>query len=119
MIKCVIIDDEQPAINVLEKYIKRIENLQLVGTATDPLKGIELIKNNGAEVAFLDIQMDEMTGIEVMNMLGQTVMTHLTQINGSQMSEYINLPQSTASGNYIVRVTVGKNVYTAKVNISK
>jgi len=73
MIKCVIIDDEQPAINVLEKYIKRSENLQLAGTSTDPLTGIEIIKNNDAEVVFLDIQMDEMTGIEVMNMLDPSI----------------------------------------------
>lgn len=73
MIKCVIIDDEQLAINVLEKYIKRISTLQLVGTAIDPIAGIELIKNNKADVAFLDIHMDEMTGIEVMNMLDPSV----------------------------------------------
>lgn len=73
MIKCVIIDDEQLAINVLEKYIKRISTLQLVGTAIDPIAGIELIKNNKADVAFLDIHMDEMTGIEVMNMLNPSV----------------------------------------------
>lgn len=69
MIRCVIIDDEQPAINVIEKYIKRIGQLQLVGTATNPLTGLELIKNTAADVVFLDIQMDEMTGIELMNIL--------------------------------------------------
>ncbi|MFT4152703.1 LytR/AlgR family response regulator transcription factor [Parafilimonas sp.] len=73
MIKCVIIDDEQPAINVLKNYIKRINNLHLTGTATNPLAGIELIKNNKADVVFLDIQMDEMTGIEVMNILDSSV----------------------------------------------
>jgi DNA-binding LytR/AlgR family response regulator len=73
MIKCVIIDDEQPAIKVLEKYIKRISTLQLVGSATDPFTGIELIKNNKADVVFLDIHMDEMTGIEVMDTLDPSV----------------------------------------------
>jgi DNA-binding LytR/AlgR family response regulator len=73
MIKCVIIDDEQPAINVLQNYIKRISHLQLIGTSTEPLAGIELVQKAKADVVFLDIQMDEMTGIEVMNMLDRSV----------------------------------------------
>lgn len=65
MIKCVIIDDEQPAISVLENYIKRIPHLQLIGTATNPIKGIEMVEKNMADLVFLDIQMDEMNGIDV------------------------------------------------------
>ncbi len=52
MISCVIIDDEQPAINVLKRYINRLPNLQLVGTATNPLVGIELIKKEKPAVGF-------------------------------------------------------------------
>ena len=73
MIKCVIIDDEQPAINVLENYIKRVPYLQLVGTATNPIPGIELINSTIAELVFLDIQMDEMSGIDVMKVLPDNV----------------------------------------------
>ena len=69
MIKCAVIDDEQSAINVLMNYIKRVSDLELVGTSTDPLKGLELIKSTNPDVVFLDIQMDEITGIELMNML--------------------------------------------------
>ena len=73
MIKCVIIDDEQPAINVLENYIKRVPYLQLVGTATNPIQGIELINNTKVELVFLDIQMDEMNGIDVMKVLPHNI----------------------------------------------
>ena len=73
MIKCVIIDDEQPAINVLENYIKRVPYLQLVGTATNPIMGIELINSTKAELVFLDIQMDEMSGTDVMKVLPDNV----------------------------------------------
>lgn len=73
MIKCVIIDDEQPAINVLENYIKRVPYLQLVGTATNPILGIELINSTKAELVFLDIQMDEMSGLDVMKVLTDNV----------------------------------------------
>jgi len=73
MFKCVVIDDEQPAINVLKNYIHKTPSLQLAGTATNPVIGMELIKQTGADVVFLDIQMDEMTGIEVKNMLDEKV----------------------------------------------
>lgn len=71
MIKCVIIDDEQPAINVIKSHIKRIPILKLVGTATSPLAGIKLVRSQNADLVFLDIQMDEMNGIDVMNQIGK------------------------------------------------
>lgn len=70
MIRSVIIDGEQPAINMLKKYIDRLPNLELVATETNPLLGIEIIKKEKPDVVFLDIQMDEMNGIEVMKILG-------------------------------------------------
>ncbi len=70
MKKCVIIDDEQPAIDVLVNYVKQMPGLVLVGTATNPLVGIEMIKRNNADVVFLDIQMDEMSGIDVIKIIG-------------------------------------------------
>jgi DNA-binding LytR/AlgR family response regulator len=73
MIKCVVIDDEQPAINVLQKYILQMPNLQLVGTATNPLVGIDIIRKTNPELVFLDIQMDEMNGMDVMQVLGDGV----------------------------------------------
>lgn len=69
MIKCVVIDDEQPAIDVIENYIKRVPNLELAGFSTNPLIGIELVKQHKPDVVFLDIQMDEMNGIEVMKII--------------------------------------------------
>ncbi|OJW31497.1 MAG: hypothetical protein BGO54_13625 [Sphingobacteriales bacterium 46-32] len=72
MIRCVIIDDEQPAINVLKKYIDRLPNLELIAAETNPLLGIEIVKKEKPDVVFLDIQMDEMNGIEVMKILGDS-----------------------------------------------
>ena len=65
MIKCYIIDDEQPAIKIIENYLKKFPSIELIGTSTNPIKGIEEIKKNKVELIFLDIQMDEMNGIEV------------------------------------------------------
>jgi DNA-binding LytR/AlgR family response regulator len=72
MIRCVIIDDERQAINVIKKYVGRLPNMELAGAETNPLLGIELIKKEKPDVVFLDIQMDEMNGIEIMKLLGKS-----------------------------------------------
>lgn len=65
MIKCVIIDDEQDAINVLKRFIEKLPNLKLVGESTNPITGLEIIKREEPDLVFLDIQMDQMSGIEL------------------------------------------------------
>lgn len=71
MLRCFILDDERPAINVLKRYINRMPDLLLVGTETNPIAGIELIQREKPDVVFLDIQMEEMSGLDVMNVIGQ------------------------------------------------
>lgn len=73
MIRCLIIDDEQPAINVLIKYIARLPNLEMLGQTTSPIAGIDMIGEQRPDLVFLDIQMDEMSGIEVMRQIGEEV----------------------------------------------
>ena len=65
LISCFIIDDERPAIKVLENYIKRIPVLHLEGFETNPVKAIDKINESNLDLIFLDIQMDEMNGLEV------------------------------------------------------
>lgn len=67
--RCIVIDDEPAGIRVLKLYIDRLPDLELVGTATDALIGIDLIQKEKPDVVFLDIEMDEMNGIEMMNMI--------------------------------------------------
>ena len=73
MIKCFIIDDEQPAIDVLQNYIKRFPGLQLAGFSTNPLTAIETLKKNPVDLVFLDIHMDEINGIEVIKHLDKNI----------------------------------------------
>ncbi len=69
--RSVIIDDERPAIKVLKRYIERIPGIELAGTATNPLAGIEIVQKEKPDVVFLDIQMDEMSGIDVMKIIAE------------------------------------------------
>lgn len=69
--RCYIIDDELPAIRIIEKYIAQIPDLVLLGKATNPLTAIEEMKKITPDVVFLDISMDEMNGLEVASFISK------------------------------------------------
>jgi len=61
-IKCVIIDDETLAINVIESHLKNFDNIEIAGTFNNPLKAYSIIEHEKIDVIFLDINMPEMSG---------------------------------------------------------
>jgi DNA-binding LytR/AlgR family response regulator len=64
MIRCIIVDDEQHAIDILEHYAKQTPLLELVGTTTNPLEALQLVNSQQVDLVFLDIQMPELSGID-------------------------------------------------------
>lgn len=69
MINCIILDDEEHAIELLTLHIEQTPFLKLVGATTDPIKALKLLNAEGADLLFLDIQMPRMTGLEFMQLL--------------------------------------------------
>ncbi len=68
-IKCIIIDDEPLAIQVVSNYLVEFQNFNLVGAFNNPLESIETIKENDIDVIFLDINMPKMNGLEFLRNL--------------------------------------------------
>lgn len=68
-IRCMIIDDEELAIKVLKSYIERIPFLVLKASTTSPFEAIEILKNKEIDLVFLDIEMPDLTGVELINSL--------------------------------------------------
>ncbi len=64
-----IIDDEQPAINIIAAYIRDTPYLNLVATSTSPLEGLEMANTHTVDLIFLDIQMAGLTGLEFIKAL--------------------------------------------------
>jgi len=72
MIRYVIIDDEVNNIEILSSYLEKYrDNLQLVGTATHADEGVLLIKNTQPELIFLDIQMPQKNGFDLLQEIGE------------------------------------------------
>lgn len=69
-LRAVIIDDEPRGINSLKILIEKyVEGLKIVASSTNAGEGIELIENYRPEIVFLDINMPEMNGFELLEKL--------------------------------------------------
>lgn len=68
-IKCLIVDDEPLACEILESYVSRIDSLDLVGTHNNAISAFEFLRKAPVDLVFLDIQMPRLTGIEFIKAL--------------------------------------------------
>ncbi|MBK6930857.1 MAG: response regulator transcription factor [Saprospirales bacterium] len=75
---CYIVDDEPIAIDILCAYVERLEGFRIVGTFTNPIKAFEAIHRNPAHLVFLDIQMPELTGLDLLRSLRRRPQVILT-----------------------------------------
>ena len=64
MINCIIVDDEQHAIDILEHYVKQTPYLHLCGSFTNPIEALKMLTQQKVDLVFLDIQMPELSGID-------------------------------------------------------
>ncbi|WP_143959447.1 LytR/AlgR family response regulator transcription factor [Litoribacter populi] len=69
LIKSLIIDDEPYAQEVIEEYIKKVPFLHLLKKSNDAIDGLKDIEELKPDLVFMDIQMPEMTGIELIKIL--------------------------------------------------
>ena len=67
--KCIIADDEPLAREVIGKYVARIPSLQLVGECSNAIQVIEVIQKQEVDLIFLDIQMPEIAGMDLIRIL--------------------------------------------------
>ncbi|REH01537.1 LytR/AlgR family response regulator transcription factor [Flavobacterium aquicola] len=68
-INCLIIDDEPLAINVIKNYLEPVENFEVINTFSNPIEGLNFLKNNKVDVIFLDINMPVLDGINFIKSL--------------------------------------------------
>ena len=69
MINVIIVDDEPLAQDVLETYIEKIPELNLIEKCSNALEANEALKNHDIDLMFLDIQMPQLTGVDFLKTL--------------------------------------------------
>jgi len=68
-IRCIAVDDEPLALRKIHDYILRVGYLELKAEFDNGLEALEFLKNNEVDLMFLDIQMEELTGIQMIESL--------------------------------------------------
>lgn len=68
-ISCIAVDDEPLALELISDYAKRVPFLKLVKTFSSALDALEYITINKIDLIFLDIQMKQFTGIQLVNII--------------------------------------------------
>lgn len=68
-LKCCVIDDEPLACRLIASYVERTPYLELAGAFTLPDEAMPLLKSGDVDVAFLDIQMPQISGMELARLI--------------------------------------------------
>jgi DNA-binding LytR/AlgR family response regulator len=75
---CVVVDDEPLALKLMADYVQKTPFLALKEQTTSPMRAIELIQAGEVDLLFLDIQMPELTGLQLMKIIGHKCKVILT-----------------------------------------
>lgn len=78
MINCIIVDDEQHAIDILVHYVKQTPYLNLVATTTNPIEALQFVAAQKVDLIFLDIQMPELSGMDLIKAINGKAKVILT-----------------------------------------
>jgi len=77
-LKCIAIDDEPLALEVIKKHIADFPQLKLLHTFEDAISAAEYLRNNTIDLLFIDIDMPDITGIELVRSLKEKPMVIFT-----------------------------------------
>ncbi len=69
-IKCLVVDDEELARTLIANYIGKLDFLELLGTAENPLEAMKIMNQRQVDLLFLDIQMPELKGTDFAKTVG-------------------------------------------------
>ncbi len=68
-IKCLLVDDEIPALQILEKFAGMVEELEVVALCDNALKAFAVLDKEEIDLVFLDINMPVLTGVDFLKAL--------------------------------------------------
>jgi DNA-binding LytR/AlgR family response regulator len=69
---CLIVDDEEISRRILERFVSQTDSLQLKGSCENAIDAVKILKSETIDLLFLDIEMPEMTGIELIETLNDS-----------------------------------------------
>lgn len=90
-IRCIIVDDEPLATEILEAYVSKVAFLELVQICANAFEAMDCLKQHSVDLVFLDINMPDLSGIEFLNALPQKPAVIFTTAYADYAVEGFNL----------------------------
>ncbi|WP_192349662.1 LytTR family DNA-binding domain-containing protein [Algoriphagus sp. Y33] len=78
MIQAIAIDDESMALEVVKSHASKVPFLELIAVFTDGVEGLEYLKTNSVDLVFLDINMPDISGVELAALLPKETLVIFT-----------------------------------------
>ena len=66
---CLIVDDEALALRLMEDYVLKVPELEIIGKCNNALSALQILKERSVDILLLDIQMPDLTGLELLSIL--------------------------------------------------
>ena len=98
-LSCIIIDDEPLAVRLLVSYAEKTPFLNLVATYSNAIDALSALTNNPVDILFLDIQMPELSGMELSRMLPKSTRIIFT----TAFSQYAVESYLVNAANYLLK----------------
>lgn len=108
-VRCIIVDDEPNAVNLLEIFIRQTTQWQLLAKCYDALEALAFLKTQEVDVVFLDINMPHLTGMELAGLLPANTYIVFT----TAYSEYAADSYGYPTLDYLMKPVTLKRFYTA------
>ena len=89
--KCVIIDDEPLAVELLQDFVKKVDTLELINTFNNAIDAVSFINQNNVDLVFLDIEMPHFSGIDFLNTIEKKPLVIFTTAYSDYAVEGFNL----------------------------
>lgn len=78
VIQCLAVDDEAHALKIIQNYVNKVPFLEMKLATTSVWEAMDLLKSNSVDLLFLDIQMEDLTGLQLLDIVGKTCPVILT-----------------------------------------
>ncbi len=88
---CLLVDDEPPALKIIEKYIGMVEHLEIVGKCNNAFAAMDILQKKKVDILFLDIQMPKLAGTNFLKTLQHPPKVIFTTAHKEYASEAFEL----------------------------
>ena len=115
MIKSILIDDEKNAIKFIESIIaENLPDVKVVGTGSSALEGIKTINKTKPDIVFLDIEMPDGSGFDILEAIGKRRTSINSRNNSSAPAKPLNISfrcwGGTSFSSFKTKFTLSSNV---------